>query len=206
MKMGFDGGTKLEFHGAKVTSDGGFLAYHELDERSRVEPLRTFVRPGRARAGLTPPGRGFQQVSEFGHTLVPAIECVYSWPLSAVLNSRVKRLSKVSLSRSCGSTTAPETKRVLGLEGRQEQLELLARLLRSMGECVVGVLLDGDPTVEQQLLEALLDSPLGLSQGAQWQYYAEAGAGVLLEAETATETGAFVLATRELHRFGVHFT
>lgn len=95
---------------------------------------------------------------------------------------------------------------MLGLEGRQEQLQPLARLLRSMGEWVVGVRLDGDPTLEQQLLEALLALPLRLSQGAQWQYYTEAGAGVLLEAETATEPGAFVLTTRELHRFGVHFT
>ncbi len=31
MKMGFDGGIKLEFHGAKVTSDGGLLAYRDLD-------------------------------------------------------------------------------------------------------------------------------------------------------------------------------
>ena len=96
--------------------------------------------------------------------------------------------------------------RALGLEGRQEQLELLARLLRPIGECLVGVLLDGDPTLEQQLCESLLDLPLRLSQGAQWQYYAEAGAGILLEAEAATETGAFVLSTQELHRFGVHFT
>ena len=44
-------------------------------------------------------------------------------------------------------------------------------------------LLDGDPTLEQHLLESLLDLPLRLSQGAQWQYYAEAGAGVLLEAK-----------------------
>jgi len=31
MKVGFDGGIKLEFHGAKVTSDGGLLAYRDLD-------------------------------------------------------------------------------------------------------------------------------------------------------------------------------
>ena len=32
MKIDFDGGIKVEFHGAKVTSDGGFLAYHDLDD------------------------------------------------------------------------------------------------------------------------------------------------------------------------------
>ncbi|MFH1892478.1 MAG: transposase [Candidatus Zixiibacteriota bacterium] len=32
MKMGFDGGIKLEFHGAKVTSDGGLLACRDLDD------------------------------------------------------------------------------------------------------------------------------------------------------------------------------
>jgi len=31
MKVGFDGGIKLEFHGAKVSSNGGFLAYRDLD-------------------------------------------------------------------------------------------------------------------------------------------------------------------------------
>ena len=32
MQVGFDGGIKLEFHGAKVTSDGGLLAYRDLDD------------------------------------------------------------------------------------------------------------------------------------------------------------------------------
>ena len=32
MKIGFDGRIKLEFHGAKVTSDGGLLTYRELDD------------------------------------------------------------------------------------------------------------------------------------------------------------------------------
>ena len=31
MKLGFDGGIKLEFHGAKVTSNGDLLAYRDLD-------------------------------------------------------------------------------------------------------------------------------------------------------------------------------
>ena len=32
LKVGFDGCLKLEFHGSKVTSDGGSLAYRDLDE------------------------------------------------------------------------------------------------------------------------------------------------------------------------------
>jgi len=32
MKLGFDGGIKIEFHGAKVTSDGGLLVYRDLDD------------------------------------------------------------------------------------------------------------------------------------------------------------------------------
>jgi len=32
MKVGFDGGIKLEFHDAKVISDSGFLAYRNLDD------------------------------------------------------------------------------------------------------------------------------------------------------------------------------
>jgi len=32
LKVGFEGSIKLEFHGAKVTSDGGLLAYRDLDD------------------------------------------------------------------------------------------------------------------------------------------------------------------------------
>jgi hypothetical protein len=32
LKVGFDGSIRLEFHGAKVTSDAGLLAYRDLDE------------------------------------------------------------------------------------------------------------------------------------------------------------------------------
>jgi len=32
LKVGFDGNLKLEFHGARVTSDAGLLAYRDLDE------------------------------------------------------------------------------------------------------------------------------------------------------------------------------
>ncbi len=32
LKVGLDGSIKLEFHGAKVTSDGGLLVYRDLDD------------------------------------------------------------------------------------------------------------------------------------------------------------------------------
>ena len=32
LNVGFDGEIKLEFHGAKVTSDGGLLAHRDLDD------------------------------------------------------------------------------------------------------------------------------------------------------------------------------
>ena len=32
LKLGFDGSIRLEFHGAKVTSDAGLFAYRDLDE------------------------------------------------------------------------------------------------------------------------------------------------------------------------------
>ena len=32
LNVGFDRGNKLEFHGTKMTSDGGLLVYHELDD------------------------------------------------------------------------------------------------------------------------------------------------------------------------------
>jgi hypothetical protein len=32
LQVGFEGSLRLEFHGAKVTSDAGLLAYRDLDE------------------------------------------------------------------------------------------------------------------------------------------------------------------------------
>jgi hypothetical protein len=36
LRVQFDGTLKLEFHGAKITSDAGLIAFRELDEAFRL--------------------------------------------------------------------------------------------------------------------------------------------------------------------------
>ena len=43
LRVQFDGKTKLEFHGTKITSDAGLLAFRELDEAFRLTEKGSMV-------------------------------------------------------------------------------------------------------------------------------------------------------------------
>ena len=51
LKVGFDSRFRLEFHGSKVTSDAGLLAYRDLDEAlglfDSVSKVLSDIRTGR---------------------------------------------------------------------------------------------------------------------------------------------------------------
>ena len=54
LRVRFDGKVKLEFHGARVSSDGGLLAYRELDEALGLTAMLAGKKFGRCHGKTTP--------------------------------------------------------------------------------------------------------------------------------------------------------
>jgi len=71
LRVGFDRALRLEFHGAKVTSDAGLLAYRELDEAldltevagQQIEEWRTGKNTRHSTVGLLRQSIGTRSIS-----------------------------------------------------------------------------------------------------------------------------------------------
>ena len=68
LRVAFDKRIKLEFHGAKITSDGGLLLYRELDEALGLTEV--------AEEGLEDPRNSLERESLLAPTAAGILSCI----------------------------------------------------------------------------------------------------------------------------------